>query len=886
MLLTSGCPGGDDNPSVYYVGGEVTGLLGDGLVLQNNAGIELPINKNGSFRFSTALTKGSRYEITIKALPGKPNQGCTISNGSGVIAGRNISNVVVNCTADYYKVGGNVTGLDSEGLVLQNNGSDDLAILFSGGFSFDTPLVDTSSYAVTIKTQPDNPIKQTCSVTDGSGTLAGADVTDVSVDCITNTYTIGGTVSGLAGRGLVLQNNGGDDLAIPDNGAFSFVTPLDDGGSYSVSVRSQPVEPNQICSVNNDSGLLTGSNVTNVSIVCKNAYAVGGTVSGLSGTGLVLQKNGGDDLTIEDNGGFSFTTLIADNSSYEVTVSTYPDMPVQLCMVANASGTIAGSDVNDVTVSCAAAYSIGGTVIGLAGGGLVLQNNGGDDLAINADGDFRFTTPLANDSAYEATVLTQPVDPNQQCDVNSGSGTVTGDTITDIEIKCVFTNAWLWYGGSDSVNPPGDYGEPGTPAPTNIPPGRKDAGHWTDASGVQWLFGGLSFDPDFDPNADPPVPGEPDYLNDLWTFDGTEWTWVGGSKSLNQPGTYGTQGEAAAANIPGARTGSVSWTDNTGEQWLFGGLGFDTNGDAGYLNDLWKFDGTNWTWIGGSDVANDPGTYGMQGVADPDNLPGGRMGAAAWQDSAGNLWLFGGLRFDPDYDPNLDPPPPYEGYMNDLWKFDGSEWTWVGGTDRPNQAGTYGKEGEAAAANIPGGREGAVSWSDAGDNYWLFGGWGMDAAGDTGYLNDLWKFDVIASTWTWVAGSNLVNQPGIYGTQGTTDTTSIPGARQDATTWTDVAGDQWLLGGAGFDADGNQDYLNDLWKFDGSDWTWVGGSNMKDQPGIYGTRGTADPANIPGGREGSMTWKDAAGKQWIFGGWGLDAGGNEGDLNDLWRYLP
>ena len=883
MFLISGCPGGDDNPSVYYVGGEVTGLLGDGLVLQNNAGIELPVNNNGSFRFSTALTKGSHYEITIKALPGNPDQDCTINNGSGVIAGRNVSNVTVTCTADYYTVGGNVTGLDSEGLVLQNNGSDDLAILFSGGFSFHTPLVDTSSYAVTIKTQPNNPIRQTCSVTAGNGTLAGDDVTDVSVECITNTYTIGGSVTGLAGQGLVLQNNGGDDLPVPNNGAFSFATPLDDGSSYTVSVSSQPVAPNQICSVTNASGLLAGSNVTNVSIVCVNAYAVGGTVSGLSGTGLVLQ-NKGEDLAISDNGDFSFPVLIADNSSYQVSVSTYPDAPVQLCTVANASGTIAGSDINNVTVSCVAANSIGGTVSGLAGSGLVLQNNGGDDLAIETDGTFRFTTPLVNGSVYGTTVLSQPVDPNQQCNVSNGSGAVSGNNITDIEISCVFTNAWLWNGGSDAVNPPGNYGSLNTPAPTNAPPGRKSAINWTDASGVQWLFGGLRFDPDFDPNAEPPVPGQPDYLNDLWSFDGSVWTWVGGSNLLNQSGTYGTQGTAAAANIPGARTGSVTWTGDTGDQWLFGGLGFDTNGDAGYLNDLWTFDGTNWTWIGGRDVANDLGIYGTQGVAAPDNIPGGRSGSTAWKDSAGNLWLFGGLRFDPDYDPNLDPPPPYEGYMNDLWKFDGSDWTWIGGSDQPNQAGTYGSKGVAAAANIPGGREGAVFWSDAAGNRWLFGGWGLDASGNTGYLNDLWKFD--GTAWTWVGGSNLVNQAGVYGTRGTTEATSIPGGREGATTWTDASGNQWLFGGAGFDASGNQHYLNDLWKFDGADWTWAGGSNGIDQPGIYGTQGTADPANIPGGREGSMTWKDAAGDQWIFGGWGLDASSNEGDLNDLWRYLP
>lgn len=883
-LLISGCGGSDDNIPVYYVGGNATGVVGSGLVLQNNAGVDLPITNNGSLQFPTALTDGSEYVITIKSLPSNPGQDCTINNGSGRIAGSNVNNVAVICTADYYTVGGNVTDLNSNGLVLQNNGGDDLNILFSGGFSFSTPLVDTSTYAVTVSAQPNDPIQQTCSVINGSGTLAGSNVTDVSVECITNTYTIGGAVAGLTGSGLVLQNNASDDLPIPADGPFNFSTPLDDGSSYTVTVSTQPVTPNQNCAVTNGNGLLSGSNVTNVSIVCTNVYAIGGTVSGLTGSGLVLQNNAGDDLTIDTNGSFSFPTLIADNSTYNVTVSSHPDTPVQLCTITNESGTISGSDINNITVACVDADSIGGTVSGLAGSGLILQNNGGDDLSITIDGSFRFTTPLITGNTYDVTVHTHPSDPNQNCNVANGSGTVSGNNITDVAISCVFTNAWIWNGGSNTVNPAGSYGTLGTPAPANIPPGRKNAINWTDATGVQWMFGGLRFDPNFDPNAVPPVPADPDYLNDLWTYVGNIWTWVGGSSTPNQPGTYGTQGAADAANIPGARSRAVTWTDNVGDQWLFGGLGFDTNGNVGYLNDLWRFDGTNWTWIGGSDVVNDLGTYGTQGVADPNNIPGGRKGSVTWTDNAGNLWLFGGLRFDPNYDPNLDPLPPYEGYMNDLWRFDGTNWTWVGGSNTPNQAGTYGTQGIANAANIPGGREGAVSWVDSTGNQWLFGGWGLDASSDWGYLNDLWKFD--GANWTWVDGSNLANQSGIYGTQGTAEAANIPGGREGVITWTDNTGNQWLLGGAGFDASGNQHYLNDLWKFDGTIWTWVGGSNGIDQLGIYGIQGTADPANIPGGREGSMTWKDSAGNQWLFGGWGLDEVSDEGDLNDLWRYLP
>ena len=83
---------------------------------------------------------------------------------------------------------------------------------------------------------------------------------------------------------------------------------------------------------------------------------VGGTVSGLTGSGLVLQKNGGDDLAIgpSANGPFTFATKLTNGSSYAVTVKTQPSNPTQTCSVANGMGTLVGSDVTNVEVSCEA----------------------------------------------------------------------------------------------------------------------------------------------------------------------------------------------------------------------------------------------------------------------------------------------------------------------------------------------------------------------------------------------------------------------------------------------------------------------------------------------------------------------------------------------------
>lgn len=168
------------------------------------------------------------------------------------------------------------------------------------------------------------------------------------------TYTIGGTVSGLAGSGLVLQQSGGDDLAISADGDFAFATPLGEGSPYSVTVSVQPSNPAQTCTVTNGIGTVSGADVTDVEVTCTTTptYTIGGTVSGLAGSGLVLQQDGGDNLAISANGNFTFATPLFDGRPYAVTVFAQPANPAQTCAVANAAGTVDGANVNDVAVTC------------------------------------------------------------------------------------------------------------------------------------------------------------------------------------------------------------------------------------------------------------------------------------------------------------------------------------------------------------------------------------------------------------------------------------------------------------------------------------------------------------------------------------------------------
>ena len=224
-----------------------------------------------------------------------------------------------------------------------------------------------------------------------------------------------------------------------------------------------------------------------------------------------------------------------------------------------------------------------------------------------------------------------------------------------------------------------------------------------------------------------------------------------------------------------------------------------------------------------------------------------------------------------------------EGKLNDLWKYDGTNWIWVSGGDTADQSGTYGTKGTADPGNIPGGRNQSISWIDGDGNFWLFGGYGFDSAGTKNYLNDLWKFD--GTNWTWVSGSDTVDQSGIYGMKGVADAGNIPGARASSRSWTDSEGYFWLFGGSGYDSSGTRGRLNDLWKYDGTNWTWVSGSNVEDQAGVYGSKGTAASGNNPGGRFASASWTDSDGNLWLFGGFGIDSGGDVPEyLNDLWKF--
>jgi 6-phosphogluconolactonase (cycloisomerase 2 family) len=240
--------------------------------------------------------------------------------------------------------------LTGAGLVLRNNGGNDLAIAANGAFMFTTALTSGGNYAVSVQTQPTNPT-QMCTVGSGTGVVA-ANVTNVTVTCV-NTYAVGGTITGLAGVGLVLRNNS-DSQTVPAGAtSFTFATRLPSGGPYSVVVHTQPIGPIQTCIASNASGSVANSDVTNVAIACvTETFAVGGIVSGLQGSGLVLRNNGGDSLPINDNGAFTFPTPVESGAPYDVLAFTHPLNPDQECTSTRGGGTVIDAVITNVAIDC------------------------------------------------------------------------------------------------------------------------------------------------------------------------------------------------------------------------------------------------------------------------------------------------------------------------------------------------------------------------------------------------------------------------------------------------------------------------------------------------------------------------------------------------------
>jgi hypothetical protein len=185
------------------------------------------------------------------------------SDASKLFAVAALSLAVAACSGyTAVDLGGTVTGLTTDGLVLANGGSTVSIPANATSYKFPSQINDSGPYAVTIQTQP---ARLTCSLSNASGNTSGIAVTNVNVTCVPNTFTLGGTVAGLTGSGLTL-NNGTDTVSISADGSFTFPTKVSDGAAYSVTVLTQP--SGQSCNVANGTNYVNGADVTSVTVTC------------------------------------------------------------------------------------------------------------------------------------------------------------------------------------------------------------------------------------------------------------------------------------------------------------------------------------------------------------------------------------------------------------------------------------------------------------------------------------------------------------------------------------------------------------------------------------------------------------------------------------------
>lgn len=202
-------------------------------------------------------------------------------------------------------------------------------------------------------------------------------------------------------------------------------------------------------------------------------YTIGGTVSGLTASGLTLDDNGGDTLTVSSGAtSFTFATKLQSGASYAVTVASQPTG--ETCAVSSGSGAVASANVTSVAVACTAmaqTFTISGTISGLTAAGLKLQYySGGETLSVaTAATTFAFTQPVPSGTNVKMSVAAQPGFQVCTPGATDFSGPITANITTDTLSCATSTDTAMvsLFAGSSSGAP----GNTDSPATFNSPAG-------------------------------------------------------------------------------------------------------------------------------------------------------------------------------------------------------------------------------------------------------------------------------------------------------------------------------------------------------------------------------------------------------------------------------
>ena len=352
----------------------------------------------------------------------------------------------------HYKIDVNISGLPVGGSlrVLNSNTGDDVDVTANQTITLPTQLKNGANYNITLADTPTNP-NYTCIATDGSSYIQGADIL-IEVNCSIDMHTVSGNISGLTGTGLVLQNNGAQDINISATQTEFNFPAQEDGSDYLVSVANQP--NGQFCTVTQGYGSINGGDINNVQVTChQNRHSIKGSISGLLTSLVLLNLDTGESLAITGNDSFNFQDQ-AENSHYNIMVAfPGPQNPSQSCSISNSQGVIQ-QDVTLEVVCVVDSFRVRVMVYNQSldslgnltpFSGLVLQNNASNDLTINnasvtySEAYFPFQL---DGSPYSITVLTQPAGFNCRVteEADSSSGNLSGANVT-VNVRCfpVFT---------------------------------------------------------------------------------------------------------------------------------------------------------------------------------------------------------------------------------------------------------------------------------------------------------------------------------------------------------------------------------------------------------------------------------------------------------------
>lgn len=443
--------------TLYALSGSITGLAGDGLELANgNQVITIP-SGSSSFQFKDLLTAGQSYAVSIKTQPAGLT--CSVENAVGTIIGSNITNIVVTCSLNAHAIGGVATGLSVSGLVL-SNGYEYLAPTpDSSIYQFQQPIAEGGSYSVKIIRQPET-LSCKLDETTASGTMGTTPISSLKITCVPAVFhKITGTYSGLH-VGTTLQIYAEDTTALRLNSANITLSSINGlSGSFDLGTSFAENEPyhlmvkdtttGEVCSIQNGSGVMGTQDINNVTVICSGqGYSVGGSVSGLTGSGLVVSNQYDETKLSIAAGATQFVTpkVYAENGSYNLGISTQPSG--QFCTLStptNSSqsqtqvyGSVGSNDINDLVINCQEAHSITGTIQGLADNGLSVTTTGFSVSKQNyADRGVNLINfgMVAKGQAYSISIARQPSD--LRCVIAQGQQGVMGSAdINNVVIQC------------------------------------------------------------------------------------------------------------------------------------------------------------------------------------------------------------------------------------------------------------------------------------------------------------------------------------------------------------------------------------------------------------------------------------------------------------------